>query len=229
MAKELPYFEFEPAEYLAGNISFCSLEAQGLFTLICCYYWQRSCSLTKEQFLRRINNPKVLDELISENVIKLDSNGFLIIDFLNDKFKKATKKSSINSKNGAKGGRPKKPKETEKKPNALNSVKPNESESKGIREDNIIEDNIIKEKKIEILTSDAWIESICIQKKLDKDRVNLYLNTFLDDLELKDELHKELNEIKSHFINWLNIQTKKDSNSKQVTVNGKKGWSINNY
>ena len=28
MAKELPYFKFEPAEYLTKDISFCSLSAQ---------------------------------------------------------------------------------------------------------------------------------------------------------------------------------------------------------
>jgi hypothetical protein len=143
MAKELPYFEFEPAEYLAGNISFCSLEAQGLFTLICCYYWQRSCSLTKEQFLKRMNQPKQLQELIDEGVIKI-KNDLIVIDFLNEKYAKATKKSITNSKNGSKGGRPKKPKETETKPNALNSL----SETKGIREDNIREDNIREREKI---------------------------------------------------------------------------------
>ena len=37
MAKELPYFQFEPAEYLTKDISFCSLSAQGLFINICCF------------------------------------------------------------------------------------------------------------------------------------------------------------------------------------------------
>ena len=136
MAKELPYFEFEPAEYLAGNVSFCSLEAQGLFTLVCCYYWQRSCSLTKDQLLKRINRPLELNELVIEGVIKIDSNDCIVINFLNDKYEKATEKSKKNSINGAKGGRPKKPIKTENKPNAFNSL----SETKGIREDNIIED-----------------------------------------------------------------------------------------
>lgn len=138
MAKELPYFEFEPAEYLAGDISFCSLESQGLFVLICCYYWQRSCSLTKEQFLKRMNKPKEFEELIKEKIIKVDDRGFISINFLNDKFEKATEKSKINSINGAKGGRPKKQNKSENKPNAFNSL----SETKGIREDNIIKEEI---------------------------------------------------------------------------------------
>ena len=78
MAKELPYFKFEPAEYLTKDISFCSLAAQGLFINICSYYWQRGCELTKEQLLRRLNYEKELNELISEGVIDLVDNNIKI-------------------------------------------------------------------------------------------------------------------------------------------------------
>jgi hypothetical protein len=144
MAKELPYFQFEPAEYLTKDVSFCSLSAQGLFINLCAYYWQRECSLTKEQILRRLNYPKELNELITEGVIDLEGEN-IIIKFLDVQYDNATTKSRINSENGAKGGRPKKPKrnpkETETKPNQ----KPIESESKGIREEKIIQDDIIQE------------------------------------------------------------------------------------
>ena len=149
MAKELPYFQFEPAEYLTKDVSFCSLSAQGLFINLCAYYWQRECSLTKEQILRRLNYPKELNELITEGVIDLEGEN-IIIKFLDVQYDNATTKSRINSKNGAKGGRPKKPKrnpkETETKPNQ----KRIESESKGIREEKIIEDDIIQEDIIKI-------------------------------------------------------------------------------
>lgn len=149
MAKELPYFQFEPAEYLTKDISFCSLSAQGLFINLCSYYWQRECKLTKEQFLRRLNNLKEFNELVEEKVIKLD-NDVIVISFLDDQYSKATIKSKTNSVNGSKGGRPKKDKpklnpiETEIKP----KLNPNESESKGIREEKIKEEK----KKEDILT-----------------------------------------------------------------------------
>jgi hypothetical protein len=147
MAKELPYFQFEPAEYLTKDVSFCSLAAQGLFINLCAYYWQRECSLTKDQILRRLNYPKESNELITEGVIDLEGEN-IIIKFLDVQYDNATTKSRINSENGAKGGRPKKPKrnpkETETKPNQ----KQIESESKGIREEKIKEDNIIEEEII---------------------------------------------------------------------------------
>lgn len=141
VAKELPYFQFEPAEYLTKDVSFCTLSAQGLFINICSYYWQRKCDLTKEQFLRRFNYINEFEELLKEGIIDLD-NDKIIVKFLNFQYFKATEKSTVNSSNGSKGGRPKKRIETETKA----KLNPIESETKGIREDKIKEDEIIKNK-----------------------------------------------------------------------------------
>jgi hypothetical protein len=138
MAKELPYFKFEPAEYLTKDISFCSIGSQGLFINICSYYWQRECSLTVEQVSRRFNYPNELQELIDEGIIDIE-NSVIKIKFLDLQYEDATKLSSKNSLNGSKGGRPKKnPTETETKP----KLNPTESQTKGIREDKRIEDDI---------------------------------------------------------------------------------------
>lgn len=161
MAKELPYFKFEPAEYLTKNISFCSLSAQGLFSNICCYYWQRGCSITKDQILRRLNYPNELQELISEGIIDLNGEN-ISIKFLDKQLELAIEIRFKNSQNGSKGGRPKKQEESEKKPTALFS----ESETKAIREDKIKEEekkeNNIKEEKIqESPFGDGRLHFIC--------------------------------------------------------------------
>lgn len=141
MAKELPYFQFEPAEYLTKDISFCSLAAQGLFINICSLYWQRSCALNKTQILRRFSYENEFNELLSEGVIDLDGED-INIKFLDIQMSKVLETSKINSANGAKGGRPKKPIKTETKPNVNPNVNPNESETKGIREDKIRKEDI---------------------------------------------------------------------------------------
>lgn len=143
MAKELPYFKFEPAEYLTKDISFCSIGSQGLFINICSYYWQRECSLTVEQVKRRFNYPDELQELINEGIIDIEDS-VISIKFLDLQYEEATKLSTKNSVNGSKGGRPKKnPNETETKP----KLNPTESQTKGIREDKIKEDNKIPTKE----------------------------------------------------------------------------------
>lgn len=143
MAKELPYFQFEPAEYLTRDISFCSLSAQGLFINVCAYYWQRQCELTRTQFLRRLNHEKELNELVQEGIIDLIDDT-IKIKFLDVQFCKATSLSKTNSSNGSKGGRPKKenPTESESKANQNPTESESESESKGIREEKIKENEI---------------------------------------------------------------------------------------
>ena len=164
MAKELPYFQFEPAEYLTKDISFCSLSAQGLFINICAYYWQRQCVLSLEQFKRRLNHEKELQELIKEGVIDIVEN-YIKIKFLDNQYLNATKKSKTNSINGSKGGRPKKENQTE------TEIKPNEnqieSETKGIREDKIIKDEIKEDNKIENedFLIDENLQSLNTEKK----------------------------------------------------------------
>ena len=203
MAKELPYFQFEPAEYLTGDISFCSLAAQGLFTNLCSYYWQRSCKLTKEQFLRRINAPKELQELIDENVILIE-NDAIIIKFLDAQYQSALSKSNINSINGSKGGRPKK----------INLIKselkanknPNESETKGIRKDKIKkEENIIPEFKEFLLYAKS--------KKENVSTINLKLKyeSWLQN-EWKDGNNKKIINWKTKLLNTLPFIKEEKSN-----------------
>lgn len=70
----------------------------------------------------------------------------------------------------------------------------------------IVDINNIKE---EILNSKIWIESICMKRGVDLQKCKLYLGTFLDTLELKNDLSKGIEEIKKHFINWLDTELKK--------------------
>jgi len=211
MAKELPYFQFEPAEYLTKDVSFCSLSAQGLFINICSYYWQRQCDLTKEQFLRRFNYLTEFEELIKEGVIDVVDNK-IIVKFLDAQYLKATEKSVINSGNGSKGGRPKKPIKTELKPNE----KPIESESKGIREEDIKENEIKVKNNNEIfytdlLSSQTWLESLAMQNtnKFNIGQIKIKLLAFKNEIDLKFDVKVNKNEFASHFVSWLNKQENK--------------------
>lgn len=209
MAKELPYFKFEPAEYLTKNISFCTLSAQGLFINICSYYWQRNCKLTKEQLIKRLNYLPELNELISEGIIDLKDD-FIVIKFLDKQLIEVTEKSKTNSSNGSKGGRPRKPKETEKKPNAFNSL----SETKGIREEEIREDKIkednIKDNNIlfknKILSDEMYLQTISMQFKINLITVKNYIEIFSRHLILTSDNKNNIRDYKSHFTNWFHKQ-----------------------
>lgn len=243
MAKELPYFKFEPAEYLTKDISFCSLSAQGLFINICSYYWQRGCNLTKEQLLRRLNHEQELNELISEGVIDL-KDGVIKIKFLDNQLLEVESTSVKNSVNGKKGGRPRKeenPTESQIKPNEKPNINPTESQTKGIREDEIKEDNNLEEEKAafdknlhlepkatgikiedcfhkqyaaEMKTESEWMENTSMQLKLDLSKIPKALEDFNSHLITIDKKHPNKRLYKEHFMSWAR-KAKEISESKQ--------------
>lgn len=91
-----------------------------------------------------------------------------------------------------------------------------------------IVNNSINNKK-EILSSTLWIEQVCMKKRLELSFLVDYLNIFLDDLELKDELNKPVRDIKQHFINWLNINLKELKKEKNGTTKSRRERFIDSY
>ena len=94
MAKELPYFQFEPSEWQNGDIQMASNEAKIAFIEILCSYWQRLGSLPYAFALQRHCNGKenALLELINCNAIK-EINGKIVISFLDSQLKQLEGKS----------------------------------------------------------------------------------------------------------------------------------------
>lgn len=103
MSKQLPYFQFEPAEWLAGDVSMCSMEAQGLFVNIKCVYWQKEGDLSLSQIRRRFKNHlDLIDELIEDGIIKTKGDK-VVIEFLDMQRTAILRKKKRNSENGYKG------------------------------------------------------------------------------------------------------------------------------
>lgn len=103
MAKDLPYFKFIISEWNDGDITLCSMEAQGLFVNLCSLYWSLEGELGITKAKRRFNgcNTTVWDELLNEKIIKLDGE-FIVINFLDEQFRDRDKLSKTNSQNVAK-------------------------------------------------------------------------------------------------------------------------------
>lgn len=242
MSKRLPYFQFEPAEWLAGDIMFCTLQAQGLFTTIKALYWQKDCDLLLEQAIKRLKNEDLFEELISEKIIKIKS-GKIKINFLDEQWEKLSEKSKINSKNGALGGRPKKQIETEKKPNGFETLSENKTETKALRreeirkEDNKKKEDFKEEEKkskneifgSEILLDQMWVETISMQNRISPDEIPKWIQKFNSKLtvELDSKISKK--DYAGHFSRWLPqeiLKLKKDTNGKPATTNSKQPYEF---
>ena len=105
MAKELPYFKFEPSLWENGNIQLCSFEAQGVFISVCSMYWQRLGDLPYKLALMKVcrGSDVLLEELITSGVLKTEREN-IIISFLDDQLEEFKIISNKRSEAGRKGG-----------------------------------------------------------------------------------------------------------------------------
>jgi hypothetical protein len=96
MAKELPYFKFEPDQWENGTIQMCSKAQKGLFIDLCSVYWSRLGELPYALALQKHCNGDAseLQALIDNDIIGLVNNQ-IIIEFLDeqlDEFQKTSDK-----------------------------------------------------------------------------------------------------------------------------------------
>jgi hypothetical protein len=85
MAKELPYWKFEPNQWENGNIQICSKDAKGVFIDLCSSYWSRLGELPYALALQKhCNGSKdALQELKDADVIGIEDDN-IIIEFLDE-------------------------------------------------------------------------------------------------------------------------------------------------
>lgn len=133
MAKELPYFNFEPSEWLEGEIQICSDKAIVCFINLCSGYWLKLGCISYAFALHKycMKDESVLQELINNNIISIvDDN--ISINFLEkqlNKFQETSKKRT---------------KAANKRWNNASALQV-QSKSNAIREDKSKEYNIKKE------------------------------------------------------------------------------------
>ena len=104
MAKELPYFKFEPNQWENGNIQICSREDKGLFIDLCSMYWSRLGELPFKLAVNKLcgGNASAFDSLISENIFIVEE-GMICIDYLNEQLEEFENTRKVNSKNAKEG------------------------------------------------------------------------------------------------------------------------------
>jgi hypothetical protein len=148
MAKELPYFKFEPNQWENGNIQMCTREGKGLFIDLCSMYWSRLGDLPLKLAVQKLcaGNATALDSLISDNIFTV-IDSMICIDFLNEQLGEFENTSNQNSKNAREGWEKRRKKDITSDRNA--SASNPQSESDAIREEKIIGDKRKEEERRE--------------------------------------------------------------------------------
>lgn len=153
MAKELPYFKFEPNQWENGNIQMCSRELKGLFVDLCSMYWSRLGDLPLKLATQKLcaGNATALNSLCDDNIIAIESE-FIRIDFLEEQLLEFKNTSTQNSKNAKEGWDKRREIKALSERNASASIP--QSQSDAIREEKRREEKKNKSLLSEIKISD---------------------------------------------------------------------------
>jgi hypothetical protein len=214
MAKELPYFKFEPNQWENGNIQMLSREHKGLFIDLCSMYWSRLGDVPEKLVIQKLcaGNALALKSLCEEKIIEvIDSKIF--IKFLSEQLNEFEDTSKQNSKNAKERWEKHRKQKDESERNAL-ALK-SHCEIDAIREEKIKEDKIITTTEIInfddavniCLFSEQWKEDIERMYKVDRDKVKFALNEFKTHCgTIGENKPKTLNQFKKHFTNWVRVK-----------------------
>ena len=163
MAKELPYFKFEPNQWENGNIQMLSREDKGLFMDLCSMYWSRLGDVPLKLAVQKLcaGNATALNSLCDEKIIEV-IEGNIFIKFLSEQLNEFEDTSKQNSKNAKEGWEKRRKIKEESERNATALIP--QCESDAIREDNIKENNK-KESKPSLETRSLTFKSELIPFK----------------------------------------------------------------
>lgn len=216
MAKELPYFKFEPSEWLEGEIQVCSDISIVCFTNLCSGYWLKlgciSYAFALHKYFRKDAN--IMQELVNNKIISLNEDKISIsfldrqlneFKELSDKRTKAANKRWELQENNANAM------QVHSKSNAIREDKTREEKKK---ENIIIIDNTFFSN--ECKNSEQWIETISMQSKIKIDVVKIFLDTFESHLITMEEQKKTLKDFKEHFSHWIKKQNLSNFSEKKI-------------
>lgn len=205
-SKEIFYFKFYPQHYLTGNITICSLEAQGLFVNICCHYWQRKCSLTTKQLQARYGHQQdLINELVENEVIKVVDEG-VRIEFLNEQYGVIYERSerARSAANKRWGDKNEEPKDKPKYGKPVSPIAPSVVMYEG------------KEFKEAVKIDRPWKELMERAGKIDWDKE---LTEFIIYIEQTQAFPKNYGDLKKYFVNYHNKRVKHaGSNNKKTSL-----------
>jgi hypothetical protein len=158
MAKELPYFKFEPNQWDNGNIQMLSREDKGLFIDLCSMYWSRLGEVPLKLAIQKLcaGNATALSSLCDEKIIEV-IDGNIFINFLSEQLNEFDDISKQNSKNAKEGWEKRRKQKEESDRNATALI--SQCENDAIREDKIKEDKI-KEENNTALPSFSFYNSL---------------------------------------------------------------------
>lgn len=214
---KLPWFPFYYEKFLIGTAEMTDTEVGAYLRLLIKQYDKGHLDCKSNG----LKYKKVAEKF------KKDDNGMLINSTMDEIRKNQNKYIEKQRVNGSKGGRPKKPNETQNNPPLLIGLTQSEPKKTTLHNININKENI-KRKKLLLLEQEGWVEVACMQTKTLLDNLPDRLEKFLLEAASKNKLDQTLSELQSYFINWcrFNPDQVTEAVPPVVTIDFKKKYGI---
>ena len=110
----LPYFQFYVNDWLSGKLQFLPMECHGVFANLCAMIWKSENHLENDEeyisHMLRVDKQmfnKCLNLLKQKEIVYLDKDNLLRVEFLDEQWEAKTDISQKRSKAGRKGGKQK--------------------------------------------------------------------------------------------------------------------------
>jgi hypothetical protein len=234
MAKELPYFKFEPNQWENGNIQMLSRDDKGLFIDLCSMYWSRLGDVPLKLAIQKLcaGNATALKSLCDEKIIEV-IEGNIFIKFLSEQLNEFDDISKQNSKNAKEGWE--KRRKLREKSDRIATASTSQCENDAIREEEIREneireEEIIKKEKFDFKKSmfnygfdenliDDWLK---VRKTKKATNTETAYKKFINQVEksghsINDVLEKCIEKSWSGFeADWYKKDVVKDNKPKMV-------------
>lgn len=168
MAKELPYFKFEPNQWDNGIIQMCSHTEKGIFMDLCSMYWARLGDVPYKLAVQKIcgGNATALDSLYESRIFDI-IDGNIFIKFLSEQLNEFENTSDINRKNALEGWEKRRKQKDLSDRNATASN--SHSDRNAIRGDKIREEEIKEDKIINKFNFKISLKNYGFDEKLIND------------------------------------------------------------
>lgn len=228
MAKELPYFKFEPSEWDNGNIQMCSRESKGLFIDLCSIYWSRLGELPYALALQKHcnGNKAALQELIDHEIFGV-IEGQIVIEFLDEQLAEFNQTSEKRRKAANKRWKDASALQVQSKSNAIRGEKKREEKRILLEQPEFFETNAKAHEEIcnnynemeparNVVRNNGWAGVT------DND-VKALLFHFLE--SQADVKKQDKSDIKSHFRRWLNKQPINELTKLSISIHARKRQS----
>lgn len=227
MAKDLPYFKFFCSEWSDGDITLEDYQTQGLFINICAYYWSNECVLEVIKLKKRFRNEVEIVDLLLENNLLKQKDGFIKINFLDEQKLEREEQSKVRSKGGKASAEAKKLSKIQQTVNTTSTenqhvLKYCSTESQVLREDKIreekkIEDNNIDSRKLKFAhTLKPFVD--VYGKDVIRNFYDYWTEHGENDKKMRYEKEKSFG-LNRRLTTWNNNNFKNNNNGKSTITN----------